>query len=281
MVGLGNVLSVYAYYYIYAMYNKTDFNFKDYILAIDWKIKAKEAFQLKKKDKMLSHLPWIIPYNPDLFIDEAINKIENIETCGLFFHLRYYGILENIDIVRPIFQKVIDSYQPIKFNFHKNDVVIHVRTGDIFSNKHQQYYSSIHFSEYVKILRNKTINKIYIIWKSDRKQDSKYDKYNFAMINHLQKYLEDKLSVSVITESPYKDDFVFMSNAPFLIACISTYSMWAALLNSNYSIIPQCLNHFNNRIYKCDTFEITHLKTVNKYKSDISEFCKQFTEHHC
>ena len=97
------------------------------------------------------------------------------------------------------------------------------------------------------------------------------------MIQHLQKYLHDNLNTNVITERQECDDFVFMTQAPLLIACISTYSMWAALLNKNKSIIPQCKNHFNNRLFSNSNIQIVPLSTVNKYKKDLNEFCNQFT----
>tara|TARA_B110000977_G_C11091282_1_gene496981 strand:+ start:2693 stop:3472 length:780 start_codon:yes stop_codon:yes gene_type:complete len=259
------------------MQKKIDFDFNAQISAIKWKIKAKETKNLIEKDKMLCHLQLFISCDESLKIHDSINEPDDANTCGLFFHLRSYGILENIQHIRPFIQKAMNSFDSRKFEFHDDDVVIHVRTGDIFSNKHEAFYSSIHFSNYVELLKHKTIHNIYIVWKSDRKQDRAYDTYNKALICHLRKYLNLNLNVNVIIDRQKCDDFVFMTQAPLLIACISTYSLWAALINPNYSIIPQCTNHFNNRLYTGDHFQIVPFCTLNKYKKDINEFLDQFT----
>ena len=105
-----------------------------------------------------------------------------------------------------------------------------------------------------------------------------YDKYNNALIQCLKDFLCTRLKcANVITDQQNCDDFVFMTKAPFLIACISTYSMWAALLNTNTAIIPQSYNTFNNRLFTGDYFKIVPLSTLKNYKTDITEFCNQFT----
>lgn len=281
MVGLGNGLSTYCYYYLDSLHNNLDFDIAKSLNSINWKRKGQEMLRLYEKDLLLKHLPLLLPHNPNIKVDASISIKENTDFCGLFYHMKMYGMLENILHLRPILHDAIQKFSDIKFNFHPNDVVIHFRTGDIFSNKHEAFYSSIHFSNYLNLLKSRTINNIYIVWKSDRKQDKVYDTYNKVIINHLKKYLITNLDLKlnkVIVDRQHIDDFVFMTQAPFLIACISTYSMWGALLNTNSAIIPQCKNHFNNRLYDGDHFKIISMKTVNKYKKDIGEFCDQFTK---
>lgn len=283
MVGLGNGLSAYSYYYLISMYNRETFDFAKSMKSIKWKNKAQEMLKLMKKDQILKNLPLVADCNDQVKVDPSIAISESIDFCGLFYHMKMYGILENIHLLRPILLKALKSYTNKVFDFHQNDVVIHVRTGDIFSNKHEAFYSSIHFSNYVDILKHRTVNKIYIVWKSERVQDKAFDTYNNAVIKHLREYLCENLNLlqeNVVYENQSLDDFVFMTQAPLLISCISTYSMWAALLNTNESILPQCKNQFNYRLYKGDHFEIVPMTTVCKYKKDLTEFCNQFTEHH-
>ena len=281
MVGLGNALSAYSYYYLLAMHNKSDFDFVLCMHRLRWKLKRDEMLKLMRKDAMLKHLSLKIENKSkdNDNIDSSILTVENTNFCGLFYHMKMYGILENIGVLRPLLLHAVNQFSPFKFDFHENDVVIHVRTGDIFSNKHEAFYSSIHFSNYITLLEGRTIKKVYIVWKSDRKQDKAYDTYNKVIVCHLKKYLCENLHLAqevVVLQRQHVDDFVFMTQAPLLIACISTYSMWAALLNTNEAIIPQCKNHFNNRLYTDDHFKIVPMTTVSKYKKDFGEFCAQF-----
>lgn len=280
MVGLGNALSAYSYYYLISKYNKQNFDFENDMKSVSWQKKGLEILKLMKHDMLLKLLPLNDEYTNNFSIDPSIAITETGDFCGLFYHMKMYGILENVSILRPLILKAIDKFSPLNFVFHQDDVVIHVRTGDIFSNKHEAFYSSIHFRNYLTLLEGRAINKIYIVWKSDRKQDKAYDTYSKVIVTHLKKFLCENLHLPnecVVLERQHIDDFVFMVRAPLLIACISTYSMWAALLNTKASIIPQCKNHFNNRLYEGDYFRIINMKTVNKYKKNIGEFCNQFT----
>lgn len=280
MVGLGNALSAFCYYYVQCAQSKEPFNFVQIMKHIKWKSKGVQILSLFKKNSLLKYLPLQTNFSEKtLKIDESIDFYENVHTCELFFHLRRFGILENLHIIRPILYQAIEQYHPEQFSFHSNDVVIHLRTGDIFSNKHTEFYSGIHFENYKQILQSKCINKIYIIWKSDRPQDKKFEKYNIALLNALKSYLSENLGLqmsSIISDHLHSDDFVFMIQSPFLIASISTYSMWAALLNSYNAIIPRCKNHFNNTDFIGDSFQFQQFRTINKFESDIHLFCNQF-----
>lgn len=115
----------------------------------------------------------IIPHN--IFFNTTIIDINNIQSTNTniitdendFF---YESRIKNIDI--KLFNLNIDKTINIlksifkikgKLKLNDNDVCIHIRSGDIFSNNPHPLYIMPPLSYYTKILNSNNFNKIYLI----------------------------------------------------------------------------------------------------------------------
>lgn len=225
--------------------------------------------------KQISKCPGILEQSLQLSKNSKLQNIRHMD-----FHLCEYGILDNINIIKPIFSTALQFYKTKNnienFNFHPNDVVIHYRTGDILHLNHPQY-GSLHFSNYIDILNFTPINNIFIIWKSSRKVDLTYKVKSEAVINSLQSFLSSNLKIEgkVFSNQFYDDDFLFLVQAPRLITSISTYSLWAALMNKGKSYIPKCELHFNNRVFSNDNINVIDMKIVYNLSKNTHRLCEQ------
>lgn len=131
-----------------------------------------------------------------------------------------------------------------KVNFNKNDVVIHYRLGDTktellkkkirINEKYLGYsnYQNMTPDYFLNILNENQFEKIYLV--TDSPKDTILEP--LKKINGLE----------IISKNQY-DDFLFLSSAPNLIICHSTFSWWAAFL-SNASKVYMPKTNFNNNI---------------------------------
>lgn len=261
-MGFGNIVSVYfqkVLFHFSEHYSKNNcFDFAKSIDNSHFKIKYKVFFKQTKEFYLQKYFPntidEILSVNKREFVIANEKRVKKGNRF-CYFHQCEHGILDNLHIIRSISSYSIERYMNIhsisKFIFDKDDVVIHYRVGDILVNGHN-CYPILHFSNYFEILKNKSnINNIYIVWKSERKCDNTNPQRNIAVINSLEKYLKDTLTIkgNVIKDIDYDDDFIFLLTSPYLITGISTYSLWAALMGNGKAIIPQCKLHFDNRIF--------------------------------
>lgn len=113
-----------------------------------------------------------------------IDKIKNIDyKC---FELNHEKTLE---ILREIF-----IYPKLHLRLNDNDLVIHIRSGDIFIKPHPIYISSP-YSYYENILKNNTFENVYLI--SENKLNPVIDKLltNFPNITFKIQTLEQDISM--------------------------------------------------------------------------------------
>lgn len=281
--GFGNFLSVYFHSMLehFSKSPHSPFNFEHYMnTSLIDKSKMKKIKNIKNL-YIQQFLPSSISNCP-LNINKSEQIIKNLNIPDIRymdFHKCSDGILDNLHIIKPMFKQALDFYYS-KFNiqpfiFNKNDVVIHFRTGDILHTNHPEY-PCVHFHNYKTILNNKSIHNIYIIWKSERILDNSFPQRNTAVIDSLVHYLEKNVSISgkiIHTPHIYDDDFLFLVQAPTLITSVSTFSLWAALMNEGKSYVPQCLLHFNHRIFSNNNINVYPMKLVFIQSKTISKMC--------
>ena len=102
-----------------------------------------------------------------IIVDSTINKNNSIKITHDFFNFELINNIDRnlfninmdktIDILKQIFR--IKNVSPL----HDNDLVIHIRSGDIFKQKPHQSYIMPPLSYYTNIINNNNFNNITII----------------------------------------------------------------------------------------------------------------------
>ena len=116
-----------------------------------------------------------------------------------------------------------------KINVDKEDLYIHIRSGDIF-NHPQSPYAQPPFCFYRKILNNHKFNNIYLI---------SQDKNNPIVEKILNEY-----SHIIYRQNSLKDDISYLTNAYNIVASISSFLISIIQLNYNLE------NLFDYNLYK-------------------------------
>lgn len=145
----------------------------------------------------------------------------------------------------------------------QNDLVIHIRSGDIFKSLHS-YYSQPPLCFYKSILNNNIFKNIFII---------AINKEN-PTINHLLK----EFSNIIYKKNSLEKDFSYLINAYNLVGSVSSFLMTIIKFNDNlnnywdYDIYRKSekICHLNLEYYKFPRkFIIYQMKPSEHYKSEM------------
>ena len=151
-----------------------------------------------------------------------------------------------------------------KVKTHPNDLYIHIRSGDIFSNSINPSYSQPPFCFYQEILYQFKFRKIYII---------SFNKKNPV----IEKLLKKNKNINYKKNSLEKD-FAYLSKAYNLVGSVSSLLLAAIKLNNNLKNFWEYDNyrlsakffHLHHDIYEFPrNFSIYKMKPSEKYKNEM------------
>lgn len=186
--------------------------------------------------KILSRWP-IKPFiGNDFFCEKNFLKISNKILFGYF-----HGYWQSTKYVNPVESKlrsnlqfpnynyIIDNDVLIKINL-QNSVSLHIRRGDYLNNKNSNIYNLLNFDYYnktIEFFESKFKNCLFCIFTDDPQfviENKFFDDSKFVLISRYD------------SPSPISDLYL-MSKCNHNIIANSTYSWWAAWLNSNQNKI--------------------------------------------
>jgi len=179
--------------------------------------------------------------DPKIFGDINLyfrNHIDNIEKSLLDLNHE-----KAIEILRNCFKFPI-----INNDFNENDVVIHMRGGDIFGKYPHHNYINPPLSYYINILINKQFNKIYLI-----SEDNK----NPCIKNLISKYPKIIHKIQSLDE-----DIKIILQAPNIITSFGTFIPALLSMSTNIKNIYKPNYDFNNLL----------LKNVNIYETFLTTY---------
>lgn len=159
---------------------------------------------------------------------------------GYFFHLKYY------DDIRPILQKEFVLSEKIrifpllkKVLQKQNTVSIHVRRGD-FLRLNRDISQKVYYPKALVCMSNKVPNPCYLVFSDD--------------IEWVKSNIEFTGSPIYISEMGFQDyeELMIMKHCKHNIIANSTFSYWAAYLNSNPNKVVICPKRWKTDIIPKD-----------------------------
>ena len=175
-------------------------------------------------------------------------------SMSLFYSFFYIKPEIRINLIR---NEIIRNLN--KINVDKEDLYIHIRSGDIFFYAHTPY-AQPPFCFYIKILNNYKFNNVYLI-----AQDK-----NNPIINKILK----KYSNVIYKQNSIKEDISYLINAYNIVASISSFLISIIQLNYNLETL------FDYNIYKMsqkifayhyDLYQFPHNNFIN-YRMEPSVY---------
>lgn len=169
---------------------------------------------------------------------EDFFKIKNgdVYLKGYFINSIYFKEIESI--LKKEFSLKEEYKKNIKELLKKikkqNSVAVHIRRGDQVGTTHES--SVRYYSDCINTLKTKTKNPEFYIFSDD----IKWCKTNLRQVGEFN-YVENFREY---------EDFELMKNCKNQIISKSTFSWWAAYLNSNKNKIIISPNNFYDRLYK-------------------------------
>lgn len=159
---------------------------------------------------------------------------------GYYFDLSYY------DDIKKVLQKEFCLRTPIKLSKtlryimrNKNTVSVHIRKGDFtrlsFDISHKNYYPNA-----INLIKEKVENPIFLIFSDD----IDWVKNNMIIDG-------DKIYISELGFYDY-EELIIMKHCLHNIIANSTFSYWAAYLNSNADKIVICPKNWKTNIIPSD-----------------------------
>lgn len=188
------------------------------------------------------------------------NKSNNFyfTSSNLLFSYSIYKPEIRINLIR---KEIISNLPKIKYS--KNNLYIHVRSGDIFNNIKNRFYSQPPLCFYQNILNNYNFSKIYLI--SENKDNPIIEK----LINQFPNIIYNKNNIKI--------DISLLINAYKIVASISSFLNLIIQLNYNleflwdYNIYKTSekiiLYHYDLYRYPHNKFTIFRMEPSPKYRS--------------
>ena len=249
--GLGNQLYMlsYAFYLkkqgfenvrMITFYQKTKGNTKDknkrnLLTELPEKLDLKLSYISKYLFAVLKRLQWL-PLYKSLWSKIINIDIEPLKEWAVYrpvinhtaifkYHIGFYQAYQDItnefkEQIRKVTQELVPNNS--SYVVSKNDIAIHIRRGDFFTNGNENIYSRIEVSYYLKalaLLSNKIkIEKVYIF--SD---DFKAIQEDIQKINKLYE-------VILIEGQSVLEDFAMLQQFSNFVIGNSTFAWWTAIL---------------------------------------------------
>ena len=205
------------------------------------------------------------------FLPTSQIDCNNNDTVCSSFHIDKTGFLYSQFFIKTevrlnILRDEIKRNLPI-ININKNDLIMHFRTGDIFSSEQGSPYSQPPFCFYEKILNNFKFNNIYII-----AQDN-----NTPVI---KKLLRDYPNI-IYKKNDLKIDISYLIYAYNIVASVSSFFISSVKFNTNlkyyweYDIYrySEKFLHLHHDLYDFPrSYTIYKMKPSEYYKNEMFAF---------
>ena len=139
-----------------------------------------------------------------------------------------------------------------KYNCTKNDLVIHIRSGDIFINRINRFYSQPPLCFYQRIINKNKFENIYITSNGDENPViSEILKWNSSI-----KFLKDSLLEAIS---------IIISSYNFIMSC-STFARNLIIFNKNLiNLFLYKIHDYDFRFLKCTKHEMTPSENYTKF----------------
>ena len=193
---------------------------------------------------------FIEKYNITIKVDKEI-KSDNISSLyynsmNLFFSFFYMKPEIKINLIRDEIFRNLN-----KINIDKEDLFIHIRSGDIFFYAHTPY-AQPPFCFYRTIINNYKFNNVYLIAQ---------DKYNPIIDKILNEYTN-----VIYKQNSIKEDLSYLINAYNIVASISSFLISIIQLNYNLkTLFDYNIYQMSEKIlaYHFDLYKFPHDNFIN------------------
>ena len=180
-------------------------------------------------------------FNKDNINDNLTKSdINKIFDCN---HSNVINILKNIHVYYNNF---------IDLNLNDDDIVIYIRSGDLFNNTHPSFgYIQPPLSYYTNILDNNTYNKLYLVCE---------DKLNPVANKLIEKYN------TIYKNQSLAEDINIILNAKILIESFSSLTCSLTIMSDKLKVIYR--PHYQNRFYD----KILLSKNIVIFKTNLANY---------
>lgn len=186
----------------------------------------------------------VIQYkNHTIDIEKIVNDstARKIHLCGYFQRYEYFR--DKKELIRSWikFPQYNQQYP------QNNDLVIHLRIGDVFDGPYHEAYAPTPYCYYKSIIENESFKKLYILCGGSFKQT-----FNNPLVDKITK----NFGGTIIHNNNMYQDFDFLLHSNKLAMSFSTFAWWGAWLSNAEKI------HF-------PIFGMWHPKTIWKNNNDL------------
>lgn len=184
-----------------------------------------------------------------------------------FFFFKYINIFKPEFRINLLKKEIIKNLPKLKFNINKSDLIIYIRSGDIF-NKPCKFYSQPPFCFYQKILLNFYFKTIYII-----SEDKRNPVINL-LLNNFPKIVYNRNNIKL--------DMTYLLNAYNIVFAKSTFLISIIQFNNNLEKLYEFDLNFDNQFdkelksftYYNNNFHIYRMNSSMKYKLKMEKWKK-------
>jgi hypothetical protein len=198
------------------------------------------------KNKGLSS--YVLMKFPDLLEFDFSDQNEIIE--GIFWNIESKISKEQKNEIIDMYIKKYIDYELLdnKEINYDNDLIIHIRSGDVFNkNFPLNYYTQPPYSFYKKIIEENNFKNIYILSE------------NFNLNPVINKLLENYNNLQILSND-LDTDFKIMLNSQYFVNSNSTLSFVVNLLSKNKKMV------YTSFIYESEILKYQYLNSTNYYK---------------
>ena len=259
------------------IYFDMTFPFGNQIAAINKMIFYCEIIYCKKlilneeNNIYINHTLYDQDYNMIIEINHSFNEfvdgdVDFITNLSPEFFYNFYDLkIENrVGIIK---DEIVNNLP--KININKDDLIIHIRSGDIFQNKNDPIYAPDYAQPplcfYVKILEKFKFNDIYIISSDD-------------IYNPVIKELKFKYPKIIYHGNPLEKDISYLVHGYNVVGSISSFLISSIKLNDNieylyeYDRYPMCskIFHSHHSIFNIKRkYTIYQMEPSETYKNQM------------
>lgn len=162
-----------------------------------------------------------------------------------FIFFKYINIFKPEFRINLLKKEIIRNLPKLKFNINKSDLIIYIRSGDIFINP-CKFYSQPPFCFYQKILLNFNFKTIYLI-----SEDKRNPVINL-LLNNFPKIVYNRNNIKL--------DMTYLLNAYNIVFAKSTFLISIIQFNNNLEKLYEFDLNFDDQFDK-------ELKSFNYYKN--------------
>ena len=206
-------------------------------------IHCKKLILTEANNIFINHTIYDQEYNMIIEIAHSFNEfgdVDFITSLSPEFFYKYYNLkIENrVGIIK---DEIVNNLP--KININKDDLIIHIRSSDIFQHQnnpvHAPDYAQPPLCFYEKIIEKFKFNDIYIISADD-------------IYNPVTKILKLKYPKIIYHENPLEVDISYLVNGYNVVGSISSFLISSIKLNDNleylyeYDRYPMCSKIFHS-----------------------------------